>query len=115
MEVQADPVALLHKARMRWQVAQLMLEGVEEGRYTLLFPDLTSTAVTATLGGVAPLSLPLWLAAPVAFFTVSLMQYILRISLAHMGLPVALRACTTVCGRCWPSSCSFCHSLSAHS
>jgi hypothetical protein len=52
------------------QVAKLMLEGVEGGRYTLLFPDATSTAITSTLGGVAPLSLPWWLAAPVAFFTV---------------------------------------------
>ena len=48
-----------------------MLKGVEEGRYTLLFPDVTSTAITCTYGGgTAPLSLPWWLAAPVAFVTV---------------------------------------------
>ena len=54
-----------------WQVAELMLRGVEQGRYCLLFPDTITTFITASLGGLTPLSMPWWLAAPAAFITVS--------------------------------------------
>ena len=48
-----------------------MLEGVEQGQYCLRFPDIITTFITASLGGMAPLSLPWWCAAPVSFISVS--------------------------------------------
>ncbi len=54
------------------QVAELMLRGMEEGRYIVLFPDTVATCITSVLSGTAVPSLPLWIVAPLAPIVVKL-------------------------------------------
>ena len=59
------------------QVAELMLRGMEEGRYTVRFPDTMATCITSALAGTAPLSLPLWVTVPLAPVVVGLRLFML--------------------------------------
>ncbi|BDA42363.1 3-ketodihydrosphingosine reductase [Coccomyxa sp. Obi] len=56
------------------QVAELMLRGMEEGRYTVRFPDTMATCITSALAGTAAPTLPLWINVPLAPIVVLVMQ-----------------------------------------
>jgi hypothetical protein len=52
------------------QVAEMMVRGMEKGRYVVHFPDTVATCITAALAGTSAPSLPLWLTILLAPITV---------------------------------------------
>ncbi|CAL8467957.1 g7495 [Coccomyxa elongata] len=60
------------------QVAELMLRGMEEGRYTVRFPDTVATCITSALASTAAPNLPLWITVPIVVLVMQVYRWMIQ-------------------------------------